>query len=143
MSARGHSDGDAPFRRKRSYLPGWVYFIAMPKIRLMKVGYATNPKQRCSVLQTGSPFDLTLEDMFVGTKADEKALHRYLEPYRYNREWFRDKNDAIYDFTTEIGEWRLDAWLEHQIKSGDTETELHLFPISQFALDLEGSITDA
>lgn len=129
---------------------GWVYFVGMPKLRLMKIGYATNTARRLGHLQTASPFELRIEEQFVGTKTDERALQQFFRPYRYNREWFRDRNDAIYEFITEIGEWRFDAWLEHEAKhpSGrplfrdeDPLPGLAQFPISKFVREVCSSAT--
>lgn len=68
---------------------GFVYLISAKGSGLHKIGYATDVEKRLSSLQTGSGGKLALEKSWPGTRADEKALHDLLKPYRINGEWFR------------------------------------------------------
>lgn len=90
---------------------GEVYFIQTERLPLIKIGYAERTHDRLQNLQTASPFDLYVIDRFMGTKRDERAIQRFLRPFRHRREWFRAKNE-VYDFIEDLSEYRLTAWIE-------------------------------
>ncbi len=90
---------------------GEIYFVGISRLRLVKIGYASDVSGRLSVLQTASPFDLKLIDSFTGTKGDERAIQKFLRPHRYRREWFRAADD-VYDLVEDLADYRLGVWLE-------------------------------
>lgn len=89
---------------------GEVYFIKISGLSLIKVGYAANAQDRLYVLQTASPFDLCLMESFAGTKADERAIQRFLASHRYRREWFRGC-DEVDELMEDLAEYRLETWM--------------------------------
>ncbi len=68
---------------------GFVYLLSAKGSGLHKIGHATNIEKRITQLQTGSSGELTLMKSWPGTREDEKSLHRALDAYRCNGEWFR------------------------------------------------------
>ena len=53
-----------------------------------KIGYSKSPMGRMGKLQIGSPVELQMIYRCPGTRADEKSLHRILDYWRVNGEWF-------------------------------------------------------
>jgi len=83
---------------------GFVYFVAGfetdETFGMMKVGFATDWRQRISNLQTALPFNLEILGVYPGTRDDEKRVHRLLKADHVKREWFRFSDaveDLIYD----------------------------------------------
>ncbi len=68
---------------------GFVYLIRSDA-GLYKVGYSASPVRRLALLQTASPYPLTLIGFVAGTREDESALHVLLRPWHQSGEWFRD-----------------------------------------------------
>jgi len=64
---------------------GYVYFLQIGNA--VKIGFSTNPFRRISKMDRSS----SVPSLFVsvpGTRYDEKTLHRRLDAYRRNGEWF-------------------------------------------------------
>lgn len=55
-----------------------------------KVGISTNLPLRISDIQTACPFKLALIALRPGHRKEEKALHKQMEKFRTNGEWFQD-----------------------------------------------------
>lgn len=70
----------------------------------VKIGIASDPRQRLSGLQTGSPVELTL--LAAGAAAEpketEKELHQRYADNRIRGEWFRLKNTDIRELVETI-----------------------------------------
>ncbi len=69
--------------------PSFVYFIQCESTSLIKVGFASDPWQRLSSLQVGSPTRLELLAWQEGTRQDETKLHEQFAGYRVRGEWFK------------------------------------------------------
>ena len=95
---------------------GEVYFLAIERLPLVKIGYAAHTHDRLQNLQTASPFDLHCIDRFRGTKQDERAIQKFLRPHRHRREWFRARNE-VYDFIEDLSEYRLTVWIEMNLEN--------------------------
>lgn len=55
----------------------------------VKIGFTSScPHKRLRSLQTGSPNPLRLIGLKWTTKADEREMHRALDAYRVQGEWF-------------------------------------------------------
>jgi hypothetical protein len=68
-----------------------VYFIAIPTLEFVKVGFAANPRIRLKELQTGNPFDLSiLATVPQAGFRKEAELHATLDRWgaRQRGEWF-------------------------------------------------------
>jgi hypothetical protein len=94
--------GQKPVREggRSSKDQGSIYFISIPRLDLIKVGFATDLRLRLAGIKTASPFDLQLVASYRGRRDDEQRAHRLLKPHRYKREWFRYHDDVdalIYD----------------------------------------------
>jgi hypothetical protein len=69
---------------------GFVYFIASPALRAIKIGYsAKHPVTRLKALQTGNADELEMIGWCAGTVALEQHWHRYFGDYWIRGEWFR------------------------------------------------------
>ncbi len=66
----------------------YVYFIQAEKSWHVKIGISTHIGRRLNALQTANPEKLDLIAKFVGTAADEAAIHQILAEYRLSGEWF-------------------------------------------------------
>lgn len=79
---------------------GYVYLIHDLYNNTYKIGVTNNLVKRMNNLQTGNVCKLKLIESF---KTDypyrlETMLHRSLEQYRENNEWFSLPEDIVYDF---------------------------------------------
>jgi hypothetical protein len=63
-----------------------VYFVECQQ--LIKVGSATDVRDRVSCLQVGCPYELTLLGTIRGGHRAESALHGALNGFRFRGEWF-------------------------------------------------------
>lgn len=68
-------------------MSGFVYFIGYGHSDWVKVGFATNVKNRLKGLKCSSPEPLSVLAAVSGTLADEQRLHAAIFGPR-NREWF-------------------------------------------------------
>ena len=98
---------------------GFVYFIEMERPHLIKIGYASCVEDRLSNLQTACPFKLSIYDVSIGTKEDERAIQRLLKPHQYRKEWFRP-TDEVLEFIEDIEEYRRETF-----KSAIFDPEVH------------------
>lgn len=76
--------GDHKFNR---YSP-FIYFIQAGKDGPIKVGLSGDPLKRVRQLQTGHPEELHILLAFPGSREDEKAIHKLLDPLCVGGEWF-------------------------------------------------------
>lgn len=56
----------------------------------IKIGFTATLAKRITHLQTASAFPVTLIDAVAGDRATEQALHRKLDAFRLEGEWFKD-----------------------------------------------------
>lgn len=75
---------------QRRMHPGFVYFVGEDEPSLIKIGWAkTSVEKRVRQLQTGSPLRLRVLATIVGSRLDEKKLHRRFFELHSHGEWFR------------------------------------------------------
>lgn len=67
---------------------GKIYFLRCGD--RIKIGYSADVENRQKELATGAPNKLELIGHIPGRRRDESTIHRYLEAYRTNGEWFTD-----------------------------------------------------
>ena len=72
-----------------------VYLIAARDLEMVKIGLATNVRERLSQLQTGSPCELELLAAIPGGEAEERALHWLFGHLHVRGEWFCDPDATI------------------------------------------------
>jgi len=72
-----------------------VYFIQGAGSGLIKIGFASNLKQRLSALKTGSPVPLTILAHRPGDEEEEAWLHSQLAAHRAHGEWFQPHEDVL------------------------------------------------
>ena len=65
-----------------------IYFIRAATGHI-KIGTATDLKERLSNLQAGNPMPLTVLAVVPGKRAEERALHAEFAEYRAAGEWFK------------------------------------------------------
>jgi len=65
----------------------FVYFLRMNEF--VKIGYASDWKQRLSSIQTGIPYTVIPLLVLSGDIRLEEELHRLFHADRYRGEWFR------------------------------------------------------
>lgn len=73
-----------------------VYILTSADNGLAKIGFAKNPKQRFTNIQTASPLKLELAAVIPGAMVNEKQLHERFSHVRRHGEWF--------EITSEISE---------------------------------------
>src|SRR5260370_18634783 len=70
----------------------YVYFISAPEVGRIKVGITDDIEARLSALATGSPVRLELLGFLSAhsntARKIEKAVHKRLSAFHWNREWF-------------------------------------------------------
>lgn len=67
----------------------FVYLLAGEKTQLVKIGYTTtDPLDRLSACQTGSPDILRYIGAYRAPYMLEQELHALLEPFHSHGEWF-------------------------------------------------------
>ena len=72
-----------------------VYLIAARDLEMVKIGLATNVRERLSQLQTGSPCELELLATIPGGENEERALHWLFGHLHVRGEWFCDPDASI------------------------------------------------
>jgi T5orf172 domain len=104
------------YHSKRPIKPNQLYVIGDKKNKVMKVGVSSNPQKRMASIQTNYPWVLDLW-MVVDSKCAYKLeahLHKELELYRLNGEWFDGTAFALID-------WQLvKTWVPSAAKSKKT-----------------------
>lgn len=99
-------------KRCNSDAIGFIYFIQGVNGGPIKIGYSTNIETRLRELQTGYPDVLRLLLAFRGNMKHEKALHRQLNTYRLNGEWFSpapfvlEKIEKLRKINTDLETWK-------------------------------------
>lgn len=91
--------------------PGDVYFASFDG-RSLKVGFSTSVSMRLRQMQSSSPVNAALVDVFPGTPADEARVHFLLKDHRLKREWF-EWTDEVEDFVSDLMDARITLQLEH------------------------------
>jgi len=66
----------------------YIYLLEAPSLGLVKIGTATNVKQRIAGLRTMLPIDVELVAVFDGGLAEERQLHQRFAQHRVRGEWF-------------------------------------------------------
>lgn len=83
-------------RYKPSAVPCDLYFIETQCAeRHIKIGVASNIKQRLSTLQTHCPYKLVLLKLVPGAAHMEKQLHLQFSADRLSGEWFRRSDQLL------------------------------------------------
>lgn len=74
----------------------YIYIIHQENTDFYKIGYSQNPEQRLRELQTGSPFQLRLIEIYEVTSDNapyfENKIHGWLSFNRLQGEWFSLSN---------------------------------------------------
>jgi len=73
----------------------YVYLISDPKSNAVKIGRSDNPMKRVGELQTGNPNTLSLLSCFAAEPSVEQIIHKHLEDYSLNGEWFTDCDEVM------------------------------------------------
>jgi hypothetical protein len=77
----------------------FIYLIHDPVGRALKIGRSDNPIQRLGNLQSAHPRSkLKLLGMFAAKPFIEQDLHKELEEFRLNGEWFEEAGEVIETF---------------------------------------------
>lgn len=72
---------------------GWVYFVQAEPGTPVKIGYAANPTERLSGIQTGNPYRLRILLAVPGSREHEKMLHGHFYASRAIGEWFAETDE--------------------------------------------------
>jgi hypothetical protein len=80
---------------KKKNAKGFIYFIQGKCGGAIKIGFSIKPEERLKALQTGYPDTLLILSMVPGSEATERAIHKELEAFRMNGEWFRPDDHVI------------------------------------------------
>lgn len=72
-----------------------IYFVQTDDNRYIKIGYATNVKNRVDNLRTSSPHPLKLLGSMPGDAPLEKQIHARFGHLRANREWFVNDQEIV------------------------------------------------
>ena len=73
-----------------------IYFIGSLASGTVKIGRSNNPEKRLNKLQTGNPHKLVLYGVIDDVTAElESRLHRILDPFRLEGEWFKLTDEVI------------------------------------------------
>jgi len=75
---------------------GFIYIVNQPGTSSYKIGFTKTPKRRILDMRVANPF-LTIHDIYIGTQADERALHKIYSDFRISREWFTLSLNQIED----------------------------------------------
>jgi hypothetical protein len=67
---------------------GYVYFIATPCRRFVKIGFSTMPGARLAQINGNTPEKCTMIGCVPATRSYERTMHRVFEEHRHNGEWF-------------------------------------------------------
>ena len=83
---------------------GHIYFIRCGEY--VKVGFSTDHQSRIRAISANTPYEVVLEALHEGTRADEATFHRLLTPHHHKFEWFR--------WCDEVREAALHGLAKHQ-----------------------------
>ena len=92
-----------------------LYFIQAKKTRLIKIGFSTNPKDRCRILKSFNADSLRILKIIKGNRTGENDLHKRFRKYRHHNEWYYP-NQEILDFIEETDSYILKEDLECEIE---------------------------
>jgi len=82
-----------------------IYFIGNVELGCVKVGKSKNPEKRLADLQVGNSHKLVLYGVMEDVSQDlENMLHKILEPYRMEGEWFKLTDEVIHFMINETDE---------------------------------------
>lgn len=89
-------------RRKNFNLWSWVYILECQGA--YKVGYATNPKHRQGLLQTGNPYNVNFvyARRFLNARSIEGAVHILYSPCKIRGEWFALTETQLQDIIEKL-----------------------------------------
>lgn len=62
-------------------------YVVKQKSGLRKIGFSTNPQQRYEQIKSLNP-GVKIERVYLGSRKDERHIHRIFSKYRVSREWF-------------------------------------------------------
>lgn len=65
---------------------GHIYFIRCGEY--VKIGFSTDHQSRIRAISAHTPYEVVLEALHEGTRADEATFHRLLASHRHKLEWF-------------------------------------------------------
>lgn len=80
-----------------------------------KIGYSKHPPKRARQLQTGNGYKIHLVATFDGGKEAEASVHRYLQNYRIEGEWFEGEP--------------VEEYVDHAIAQGAAAVTMDTIPI--------------
>jgi hypothetical protein len=72
----------------RNLTAGFIYFVQCGDRPFVKIGWATNPQDRLTKLQCGTPDELKILALLDGTMTDELAWRRRFAHLCFRGEWF-------------------------------------------------------
>ena len=73
-----------------------IYFIGSLESGTVKIGKSNNPEKRLVELQTANPHKLVLYGVIDDVSSElERRLHRILDPFRLEGEWFKLTDEVI------------------------------------------------
>ncbi len=76
-------------------MPGFIYFVQGECGGPIKIGYTNDIEKRLRALQTGYPDILKLLLAFPGNPQYEKLVHKQLDKYRLQGEWFKPSPEVM------------------------------------------------
>ena len=98
-----------------------VYFIGSLESGTVKIGRSDNPENRLAKLQTGNPHKLVLYGFIDNVSQElESELHRILDPFRLEGEWFRLTDEVIRFMISRTDEISCD----YKINPSETKNDL-------------------
>lgn len=93
--------------KKPNRSSGFVYFARCHVADLVKVGWATDPRERIKVIDAHSPVPVVLEHSFKGSTRDEVRVHKLLAEHRVRGEWFRIEAAVLLSL---VSDWETKRW---------------------------------
>lgn len=69
---------------------GHVYFVMGVRTNLVKIGFSQDAFRRIRSVAQGCSESINADLVILGTRADEKALHKRFAKHRVKGEWFED-----------------------------------------------------
>ena len=98
-----------------------IYFIGSLESGTVKIGKSNNPEKRLTELQTANPHKLVLYGVIDDVTSElESRLHRILDPFRLEGEWFRLTDEVIRFMISRTDEISCD----YKINPSETKNDL-------------------
>lgn len=94
---------------------GFVYFLQPQAGGLIKVGTATDPKQRVRCIAAMSPLPLKVLRLIYGGAKSEHLIHHYYEDERQHGEWFTP-SDRLVRWIAALEDVRLEEGLTRETR---------------------------